>query len=80
MRRPSWLRLSLSRKLSLLFGVAVLLTIVATLTFPWQQMTALMEQAMLLRAQLVARAERVVQFDPLPACIRFALELDCSLH
>jgi len=56
MGRPDWLRLSLSRKLSLLFGAAVLSTIVATLTFPWQQMTALNEQAMLLRARLVANA------------------------
>lgn len=56
MGHPDWLRLSLSRKLSLLFGAAVLLTIVATLSFPWQQMTALNEQAMLLRARLVANA------------------------
>lgn len=54
MRQQEWLRGSLARKLSLLFGTAVLLTIGVTLAFPWQQMTALNEQAMLLRAQLVA--------------------------
>jgi len=54
MRQRKWLRGSLARKLSLLFGAAVLVTIAATLAFPWQQMTALNEQAMLLRARLVA--------------------------
>ncbi len=54
MRRKDWLRGSLARKLSLLFGTAVMLTIAVTLAFPWQQMTALNEQAMLLRAQLAA--------------------------
>jgi len=56
MRRQKWLRGSLARKLSLLFGTAVLMTIAAALAFPWQQMTALNEQAMLLRARLVATA------------------------
>ncbi len=56
MRRKNWLRGSLARKLSLLFGAAVLMTIAAALAFPWQQMTALNEQAMLLRARLVATA------------------------
>jgi len=54
MRRQKWLRGSLARKLSLLFGAAVLMTIAAALAFPWQQMTALNEQAMLLRARLIA--------------------------
>jgi len=55
-----WKRLhvSLAKKISLLFGSAVLLTIAATLSFPWQQMTALREEAMLLRAKRVATAAR----------------------
>ena len=48
--------MSLARKISLLFGTAVLLTISATLTFPWLQMTALNEQSMLLQAKRVASA------------------------
>lgn len=51
-----WLRSSLARKISLLFGSAVLLIIVVTLLFPWLQMTALNEQAMLLQAKRVAAA------------------------
>ena len=51
-----WLRVSLARKISLLFGTAVLLTIAVTLVFPWLQMTALDEQAMLLEAQRVVSA------------------------
>jgi signal transduction histidine kinase len=47
---------SLARKISLLFGTAVLLTIVVTLLFPWLQMTALNEQAMLIQAQRLASA------------------------
>ena len=55
---PRRLRLvmPLARKISLLFGTAVLLTITATLAFPWRQMTALNEQAMLLRARQAAMA------------------------
>jgi signal transduction histidine kinase len=46
--------MSLARKISLLFGAAVLLTIAVTLAFPWLQMTALDEQAMLVQARQVA--------------------------
>lgn len=56
MRRPRWLKVSLSRKISVLFGSAVLLTIAATLVFPWQQMAALNEQAILLQAKRMASA------------------------
>ncbi len=56
MRRRSWHRVSLARKVGLLFGTAVLLTIAATLIFPWMQMTALDEQAMLMQAKRVAAA------------------------
>jgi signal transduction histidine kinase len=45
---------SLARKISLLFGTAVLLTIAVTLLFPWLQMTALNEQALLLQARQIA--------------------------
>lgn len=45
---------SLARKICLLFGTAVLLTITVTLAYPWLQMNALDEQAMLMRAMLVA--------------------------
>lgn len=48
------LKISLARKVSLLFGGAVLLTIVVTLAFPSLQMAALNEQAMLLQAQRIA--------------------------
>ncbi|UCC29489.1 MAG: HAMP domain-containing protein [Phycisphaerales bacterium] len=51
-----WLRISLARKISLLFGAAVLLIIAVTLAFPWSQMTALNEQAMLVQAKQVALA------------------------
>lgn len=54
--RRGWRHISLARKVSLLFGAAVLLTIAVTLLFPWQQMTALQEQLMLLRAKRVATA------------------------
>lgn len=47
-------KISLARKISLLFGTAVLLTIAVTLVFPWMQMTALNEQAMLVQATQVA--------------------------
>ena len=53
-----WLRTSLARKISLLFGAAVLLTIAVTLVFPWLQMSALNQQAMLLQAKEVATAVR----------------------
>ena len=49
-------RVSLARKISLLFGAAVLLTIAATLLFPWLHMTALNEQSMLWQAKRVAAA------------------------
>lgn len=60
MRLQLWRSVSLSRKISLLLGTAVLLTIAVTLIFPWLQMTALDEQAMLLQAKLVASAARSV--------------------
>ncbi len=56
MRRRGLHRVPLARKISLLFGAAVLLTIVVTLFFPWLQMTALNEQALLLHAERVATA------------------------
>lgn len=40
--------------MSLLFGAAVLMTIMVTLFFPWLQMSALAEQAMLFQAKRVA--------------------------
>ena len=49
-------RLSLARKISLLFGTAVLLIIAVTLFFPWLQMTGLNEQVMLVRAKRSASA------------------------
>ena len=54
MPRQSWVQVSLARKISLLFGTAVLLTIAATLAFPWLQMTALNEQSLLWQAKLLA--------------------------
>ncbi len=51
-----WYQVSLARKISLLFGAAVLLTISATLLFPWLQMSALNDEAMLMRATAVATA------------------------
>jgi two-component system, NarL family, sensor histidine kinase BarA len=48
--------MSLAKKTSLLFGTAVLLTITVTLAFPWQQMRALQEQAMLLQGKRIASA------------------------
>lgn len=50
----NWFKVSLARKISLLFGTAVLLTIGVTLTFPWLQMTFLDKQALLLQAKRVA--------------------------
>ena len=46
----------MARKISLLLGTAVLLTIAVTLIFPWLQMSALNEEAMLTDAKLVATA------------------------
>jgi signal transduction histidine kinase len=54
MIRRRWWPISLARKLSLLFGTAVLLTIAVTLLFPWLQMSALSEQAVLLQAKRIA--------------------------
>ena len=54
MQPQRWFRVSLARKISLLFGTAVLLTIGVTLAFPWFQMTALSDQAMLLQAKQAA--------------------------
>lgn len=50
------LRVSLARKISLLFGTAVLLIIGVTLLFPWLQMNWLDEEAMLMQAHWVATA------------------------
>lgn len=50
----NWFQVSLARKISLLFGSAVMLTIGVTLTFPWLQMTFLDKQALLLQAKRVA--------------------------
>ena len=54
MIRRRWWPISLARKLSLLFGTAVLLTIAVTLLFPGLQMSALSEQAVLLQAKRIA--------------------------
>lgn len=56
MPRRMRFRVSLARKISLLFGAAVLLTIAATLLFPWLHMTALNEQSLLWQAKRVATA------------------------
>lgn len=55
---PAWyhIRLPLARKISILFGTAVLLTIGATLTFPFMQMNALNLEASLMQAQGIATA------------------------
>jgi len=50
----SWLHVSLARKVSVLFGTAVLLIIAVTLSFPWLQMKGLNEQTLLLQAKRVA--------------------------
>lgn len=50
------LRISLARKISVLFGTAVLLIISVTLVFPWLQMKGLHEQTLLLQARRVASA------------------------
>lgn len=56
MPRPSWFRMSLARKVSVLFGTAVLLTICVTLLFPWLQMTNLHEEVLLVEAKGIAMA------------------------
>lgn len=56
MLRSNWLKISLARKISLLFGTAVLLTIGVTLVFPWMQMSALNDDRLLVRANRVATA------------------------
>lgn len=56
MKPKDWLRHSLARKLSLLFGTAILLIIGVTLIFPWLHMSALNEQALLLQAKRIASA------------------------
>lgn len=50
------IRISLAKKISLLFGSAVLLVITATLLFPWQQMTALNRQVFFERGKQMAQA------------------------
>ena len=50
----SWRQISLARKISILFGTAVLLIIAVTLVFPWLQMTGLNEQTLLLQAKRMA--------------------------
>lgn len=49
-----WSQTSLARKISVLFGSAVLMTIAVTLVFPWLQMKALSGQSMLWQAKRVA--------------------------
>lgn len=56
MKPFGWLRTSLARKISLLFGLAVLAVILATLGFPWLQMDALNQQVALLQAKRIATA------------------------
>jgi len=48
------LNIALARKISLLFGIAVLAVITVTLSFPWLQLNAQNEQAMLWQARRVA--------------------------
>jgi len=50
------MRISLARKISLLFGAAVLLVIGTTLFVPWLHMNALHEQSLLWQARRVASA------------------------
>lgn len=56
MPRRSAFPIPLARKLSLLFGAAALATITVTLLFPWLQMNALDEEALLMQARSVATA------------------------
>jgi len=57
--------MSLARKVSVLFGSAVLLTISATLTFPYLQMSALNEEALLTQGHWVAgTALQAVDLEP----------------
>jgi signal transduction histidine kinase len=59
-----WFRLSLARKLSLLFGTAILLTIGVTLVFPWLHMDALHDETVLLQAKrLACTAEQAVELQ-----------------
>lgn len=54
MFRRTRIKIPLARKIGLLFGTAVLLTISVTLLFPHLQMTALNEEQMLMQARWVA--------------------------
>lgn len=56
MKPFGWLQTSLARKISLLFGLAVLAVILVTLGFPWLQMDALNHQVALLQAKRIATA------------------------
>jgi two-component system sensor histidine kinase BarA len=56
MKPFGWLRTSLARKISLLFGLAVLAVILVTLGFPWLQLNALNHQVALLQAKRIATA------------------------
>ena len=58
MRRSWRINVSLARKISLLFGTAVLLTIVATLAFPWLQLKHWYHEALLQEARRIATATR----------------------
>jgi len=58
MSKRGWFHLALARKISLLFGSAVMLVIVVTLWSPWVQMEALNLQTMLARAHRLASAAR----------------------
>lgn len=61
----NWIRVSLARKLSLLFGTSILLILSATLVFPRLHMEALNEQAMLLQAKRIAAAAFQLVDSPL---------------
>lgn len=54
MSKRSWHQVPLARKVSLLFGTAVLLVIAVTLWSPWLQMESLHSQTMLAQAQRLA--------------------------
>ena len=54
MRRHTRHYLPLARKVCLLFGTSVLLTIIVTLAFPWMQMGFLNKQALLVDAKRIA--------------------------
>ena len=59
---PAWyhIRLPLARKISIMFGTAVLLTIGVTLAFPFMQMNALSLEASLMQAQGIATAATIL--------------------